>query len=66
LATSAIASYAANNYGIIVETNSAETFDLFSFKLIVYVFLSGIVPFYFVVKVKVERFSVKTTINTEV
>jgi len=68
LITSAIAGYAANNYGIIinehmiasiVETNSAETFDLLSVKLIIYVFLLGIVPAYFVAKTKIQRLAVK-------
>ena len=67
LITSAIAGYVANNYGIIinehmiasiVETNSAETFDLLSVKLVIYVFLLGIVPAYFVVKTKIERLAV--------
>ena len=68
LITSAIASYAANNYGIIinehmiasiVETNSAETFDLLSVKLVIYVFLLGVVPAYFVAKAKIEKLTVK-------
>jgi lipid A ethanolaminephosphotransferase len=68
LTTSAIAGYAANNYGIIinehmiasiVETNSAETFDLLSVKLVIYVFLLGIVPAYFVATARIERPVVK-------
>ena len=68
LITSAIASYASNHYGIIIdehmiasiiETNSAETFDLLSIELVIYVFLLGIVPAYFVAKTKIERLTVK-------
>ena len=68
LISSAIASYAANNYGIIindhmiasiVETNSAETFDLLSIKLGIYLFLLGIVPVYLVTITKIDRLSVK-------
>ena len=68
LLTSAIAGYAANNYGIIinkhmiasiVETNSAETFDLLSVKLVIYVFLLGIAPAYFVAKTTIEKSTVK-------
>ncbi|MCS5592823.1 MAG: phosphoethanolamine--lipid A transferase [Gammaproteobacteria bacterium] len=68
LISSSIASYATNNYGIIInehmiasiiETNAAETFDLFSIKLVIYVLLLGVTPSYFVAKTNIGRPSVQ-------
>ena len=66
LITSAITSYATNNYGIIVndhmiasiiETNSDEAFDLLTVKLVFYVVFLGILPSYLVSKVNIKRLS---------
>lgn len=56
--------YFANNYSIIfddnmiansLETNLAESVDLFSFELIAYVILLGLVPSYWVYKVQIVK-----------
>jgi len=69
LLTSAVVAYAVDNYGIVVdenmiasvfETNPSETFDLVSYKLIPYVIFLGILPSFFVWKVKLTRLSIRS------
>ncbi len=64
LIASAIVAYFANNYSIIfddnmiansLETNVAESVDLFSFELIAYVVLLGLMPSYWVYKVQIVK-----------
>ncbi len=64
LIVSAIVGYFANNYSIVfddnmiansLETNVAESVDLFSFELIVYVILLGLMPSYWVYKVQIIK-----------
>ena len=64
LIVSAVMGYFTNNYGIIfddnmiansLETNLAESVDLFSFELIAYVILLGLMPSYWVYKVQIVK-----------
>jgi lipid A ethanolaminephosphotransferase len=64
LLASAVVSYFSNNYGTIfddnmivnsLETNLAESIDLFSFKLIVYFVVLGVLPAVWVYKLKIQR-----------
>ena len=62
LLVSSIVSYFANNYGIVIddsmiintlETNTAESMDLFTMKLTFYFLVLGIVPAYWVYKAQI-------------
>jgi lipid A ethanolaminephosphotransferase len=64
LLISSVVSYFANNYGIVIddnmiansmETNMAESMDLFSLKLVLYFLLLGVVPSYWVYKVQISH-----------
>jgi lipid A ethanolaminephosphotransferase len=64
LLISSIVAYFANNYGIVIddnmiansmETNMAESLDLFSLKLVLYFFVLGAIPSYWVYKVKITH-----------
>ena len=65
LLITAIVSYFTNNYGTIfdknmitnsVETNLAELVDLFSFSLLFYIVIFGVLPSYWVYKVRVVSY----------
>jgi len=69
LMTSALVTYAFNNYGIVVdenmissvfETNASESLDLVSYKLIPYVLFLGILPSFFVWRVELTRLSIRS------
>lgn len=64
LLVSSIVNYFANNYGIVIddnmiansmETNMAESMDLFSFKLVLYFTILGVIPAYWVYKTKITH-----------
>jgi lipid A ethanolaminephosphotransferase len=64
LLISSIVSYFANNYGIVIddnmiansmETNMAESIDLFSLKLVFYFLILGVIPAYWVYKVQISH-----------
>jgi lipid A ethanolaminephosphotransferase len=67
LIASSIASYFMNNYNIVIddimiqtifETNLKETLDLFSFKLLVHLTLTGILPSILIYKTKIKYKSI--------
>ena len=71
LTISSLAGYFMNSYNIIiddemlmnvVETNPAEAMDLFSFKLLAYLILLGILPSYFIFKVHISYGSLRSEI----
>ena len=64
LLVSSIVSYFANNYGIVIddnmiansmETNMAESMDLFSFNLVLYFLILGVMPAYWVYQVRMTH-----------
>ncbi|SEF97061.1 lipid A ethanolaminephosphotransferase [Halpernia humi] len=70
---SAIAVYFINTYGVIIDesmignvlnTNYAESSSFFSFKLVLYVILFGILPSIFIIKVKIINVSLKKFLMT--
>ncbi len=69
LMVSSLANYFMNSYNIIIdntmvqniiETNTAEAMDLFSLKLLAYLFLLGILPSACIYKINIEYGSLKT------
>ncbi len=69
LLASSLASYFMNEYSIVIddsmiqnifETDIKESLDLFSFRLVLYFLLAGILPSVFVLKVNVKYGSLKT------
>ena len=69
LLLSSLASYFMDSYSIvidhtmiqnIVQTNVAETIDLFSFKLVLYFLMLGVVPSLFIYKVNIKNAPLKT------
>ena len=70
LISSSLAAYFMDNYNVVIdhimiqnilETNMAEASDLFSLKLLYYLFLLGVLPAVFVYSVKIESASWKKT-----
>ncbi len=64
LLTSSLSSYFMDSYNIVIDstmlqntaaTNFNETLDLFSFKLLLYILLLGILPSIFIYKVKIKE-----------
>jgi len=64
LLVSSMVTYFANNYGIVIddnmiansmETNMAESMDLFSLKLVLYFLILGVIPSYYVYKAQITR-----------
>jgi len=69
LMTSSIASYAANNFGIVFdhnmiantfETNTTEFLELVNFKSFLYLLLLGLLPSYFVIKTEITELPLKS------
>jgi len=74
LMVSSFTSYFMNTYHVVIDssmiqnsmqTNLDESLDLFSIKLIFYVLLLGVVPSYFIYKVKLEEISFKKALFTK-
>lgn len=70
---SAVAVYFVNTYGVIIDesmisnvfnTNSEEAGSFFSFKLILYVVLLGILPAIYIIKAKIINVSLKKFLTT--
>ena len=69
LTVSSLAAYFMNSYNIIIddtmiqnilETDASESMDLFSFKLVLYLFFLGILPSLFIYKIKIKYLPLKT------
>ena len=74
LLISSFTAYFMDTYHIVIDdnmirntlqTNLAESFDLFSLKLVVYVLLLGILPSYIVYKIEIDYEDIKTELLTK-
>ena len=71
---SSFASYFMDSYNIVIDmsmienifsTNFSESLDLFSFKLVIYIFLLGILPSLFIYKLNISYGTLKKELSTK-